>query len=67
MGAGAPLKTPSTLYPPFQPMTADLATALLNRAANGAELLSILETIADDVAEANIDDAAAHWEAINQF
>jgi hypothetical protein len=48
-------------------MTADLATALLNRAANGAELLSILETIADDVAEANIDDAAAHWEAINQF
>ena len=29
-------------------MTADLATALLNRAANGAELLSILDTIADD-------------------
>jgi len=48
-------------------MTADLATALLNRASTGAELLSILETIADDVAEANIDDAAAHWEAINQF
>jgi hypothetical protein len=29
-------------------MTADLATALLNRAANGNELLQILETIAAD-------------------
>jgi hypothetical protein len=46
-------------------MTADLATALLNRAANGAELLSILDTIADDVADANIDDAAAHYAAIS--
>jgi hypothetical protein len=45
-------------------MTLDLATALLNRAANGAELLSILDSIADDVAEANIDDAAAHFESI---
>jgi hypothetical protein len=27
-------------------MTADLATALLNRAANGNELLQVLETIA---------------------
>ena len=46
-------------------MTADLATALLNRAANGAQLLEILETIADDVADANIDDAAAHYAAIS--
>ena len=30
-------------------MTADLATALLNRASNGAELLEILESIAADV------------------
>jgi hypothetical protein len=29
-------------------MTADLATALLNRASNGNELLQILETIAAD-------------------
>jgi hypothetical protein len=29
-------------------MTADLAAALLNRAANGAELLQVLETIAAD-------------------
>jgi len=64
MGTGAPLKTPSTLYPPFQPMTADLAASLLNRASTGAELLSILETIADDVADANIADAAAHFESI---
>lgn len=32
-------------------MTLDLATALLNRAANGAELLSILETLAADAAQ----------------
>ena len=29
-------------------MTADLATSLLNRAANGAELLQVLDSIADD-------------------
>jgi hypothetical protein len=29
-------------------MTLDLATALLNRAANGAELLQVLDSIADD-------------------
>ena len=32
-------------------MTIDLATALLNRAANGAELLEILESIAADAQE----------------
>ena len=46
-------------------MTADLAAALLNRASNGAELLQILETIANDEAEANIADAAAHYAAIS--
>jgi hypothetical protein len=46
-------------------MTADLATALLNRASNGAQILEILETIANDVADANIDDAAAHYAAIS--
>ena len=65
MGTGAPLKTPSTLYPPFQPMTADLAASLLNRAANGAELLEILESITDQVEQDNIADAAAHYAAIS--
>lgn len=46
-------------------MTADLATALLNRASNGAELLQILDTIADSEADANIADAAAHYAAIS--
>lgn len=32
-------------------MTLDLATALLNRAANGAQLLEILESIAADAQE----------------
>jgi len=66
MGAGAPLKTPRplTLYIPSL-MTADLAAALLNRASNGSELLQILDTIADDVADANIADAAAHYAAIS--
>lgn len=48
-------------------MTADLAASLLNRAANGAELLSILDTIADDVADANIDDAAAHFATLQEI
>ena len=46
-------------------MTADLATALLNRASNGAQILEILETIANDEADANIADAAAHYAAIS--
>ena len=46
-------------------MTADLATALLNRAANGAELLEVLETITADVEQENIADAAAHYAAIS--
>jgi hypothetical protein len=46
-------------------MTADLATALLNRAANGDQLLSILDTIANDEADANIADTAAHYAAIS--
>jgi hypothetical protein len=45
-------------------MTADLAAALLNRAANGDELLAILESITDQVEQDNIADAAAHFEAI---
>lgn len=46
-------------------MTADLAASLLNRAANGTELLQILDSIADSEAEANIADAAAHYAAIS--
>jgi hypothetical protein len=32
-------------------MTAELATALLNRAANGAELLQVLDSLAADSAQ----------------
>jgi len=46
-------------------MTADLAAALLNRASNGSELLQILDTIANDEADANIADCAAHYAAIS--
>ena len=46
-------------------MTADLAASLLNRAANGAELLQVLDTIADEVADAHIADCAAHSAAIS--
>lgn len=45
-------------------MTADLAAALLNRASNGAELLSILDTIEQDVIESNIQDAADHFASL---
>ena len=46
-------------------MTADLAASLLNRAANGSQLLEILDRIAEDEADANIADAAAHYAAIS--
>jgi hypothetical protein len=46
-------------------MTADLATALLNRAANGNELLQILDTLEADVIAANIQDCADHYAAIS--
>ena len=46
-GNGSALKDSQQTLTPFQLMTADLAAALLNRAANGAELLEILETIAN--------------------
>jgi len=46
-------------------MTADLALSLLRRGGNGAELLSILDTIADDVEQAGIADCAAHYAAIS--
>lgn len=38
-------------------MTRDLATALLNRAADGAQLLEILESIAADVESGTVTDA----------
>ena len=47
MGTAAPLKTP-TLSTSDPIMTRDLATSLLNRAADGAQLLGILESIAAD-------------------
>ena len=46
-------------------MTADLAASLLNRAANGVELLEVLETITADVEQENIADAAAHYAVIS--
>jgi len=46
-------------------MTRDLMTSLLNRAANGDQLLSILDTIVEDVTAENIADCAAHYAAIS--
>jgi hypothetical protein len=37
-------------------MTRDLATSLLNRAADGAELLEILESIAADANQGTVTD-----------
>ena len=65
MGTAAPLKTATANHTPLILMTADLAASLLNRAANGAQLLEILDSIADEVADANIDDCAAHYAAIS--
>jgi cytochrome c553 len=46
-------------------MTADLAISLLRRGSNGSQILSILDQIAEDEADANIADAAAHYAAIS--
>ena len=59
--------TPSPSRKPNQhpTMTRDLMTSLLNRAANGDQLLSILDTIVEDVTAENIADCAAHYAAIS--
>jgi hypothetical protein len=46
-------------------MTRDLATALLNRAADGTQLLAILDTITADVETQGIEECAAHYAAIS--
>ena len=46
-------------------MTRDLATSLLNRAADGTQLLAILDTITADVETQGIEDCAAHYAAIS--
>ena len=46
-------------------MTRDLATFLLNRAADGTQLLQILETIVSDIEQAGIEDCAAHYQMIS--
>ena len=46
-------------------MTRDLATALLNRAADGTQLLAILDTITDDVETQGIEECAQHFAEIN--
>jgi hypothetical protein len=48
-------------------MTADLAAALLNRAADGNQLLAILDTIADDVADDNIADFLNHAATLQEI
>ena len=40
-------------------------TALLNRATNGNELLSILDTLVADIEQENINEVAAHYAAIS--
>ena len=65
MGAGAPLKTPNHNHNPLTLMTRDLALSLLRSGNDGAEILQILDTIADTEADANIADCAAHYAAIS--
>ena len=64
MGTAAPQRLPplSTRYPS---MTRDLATSLLNRAATGDQLLTIQDSIVEDVTAENIADCAAHYAAIS--
>jgi len=46
-------------------MTRDLSLSLLNRAATGDQLLTILDSIATDLETQGIADCAAHYAAIS--
>ena len=46
-------------------MTRDLSLSLLNRAADGTQLLAILDTIATDLETQGIEECAAHYAAIS--
>jgi len=46
-------------------MTRDLATSLLNRAADGAQLLEILDSIATDLETQGIEECAQHFAKIS--
>jgi len=46
-------------------MTRDLSLSLLNRAATGDQLLTILDSIATDLETQGIADCAAHFAEIN--
>ena len=46
-------------------MTRDLMLSLMNRAANGNELLAVADVIADEIAEANINDCAEYFASIS--
>lgn len=45
-------------------MSREFALSLLRQGANGSQILEILETITEDVTQANIEDAAAHFDSI---
>ena len=46
-------------------MTRDLSPSLLNRAATGDQLLTILDSIATDLETQGIEECAAHYAAIS--
>lgn len=46
-------------------MSKTVALALLDRANNGEQLLQILDTLVEDITEANINDFAEYAAAIN--
>ena len=46
-------------------MTLNLAISLLRQGRNGDQILSILDTLTDEVQQENITDCAAHYAAIS--
>jgi hypothetical protein len=46
-------------------MSTSVMISLLSRAANGTQLLEILDTLVEDVTQQNINDAAAHYATIS--
>ena len=46
-------------------MSRSLMLSLMNRATNGNELLAVADVIADEIAEANINDCAEYFASIS--
>ena len=53
------------MYTPFENMTRSTALGMLRVGNTGNEILQILDVIAEDITQENINDCAEHYNAIS--